>query len=60
MFDRILKAATVTRLSCALPDRSINRVAQGDASNSTSQEVPGALFVSLWPQEGPSSPAEEG
>lgn len=48
--------------STALPDRSINRVAQGDPSDSTSQEVPGALFVPLWPQEGPSSPAtsEEG
>lgn len=62
MFDRILKAATVTRVSCALPE-SINRVVQGDAPDSTSQEVPevpGALFVPLWPQEGLSSPAEEG
>lgn len=48
--------------SPTLPDRRINRVAQGDPSDSTSQEVPGALFVPLWPQEGPSSPAtsEEG
>lgn len=59
MFDRILKAATVTRVSCALAE-SVNRVVQGDASDSTSQEVPGALFVPLWPQEGLSSPAEEG